>query len=76
MRQAAFTAVCPIAACHRCYCRRAPRISDVQLPRLTVSIEDDGVIHGGSSVIEVIWQGLHGIGDVGGFRSRIRGVDL
>lgn len=48
--------------------------------RLTLSIEIDGKVHTGSSVIEIIWSGGPEIGDVGHYHPSIRGqatlVDL
>jgi len=48
--------------------------------RLTVSIEVDGKMHSGSSVIEVTWHGGPEIGDVGRYSPTLRGqaalVDL
>jgi hypothetical protein len=41
--------------------------------RLTVSVEVDGEIHSGSSVIEVTWRGQPEIGDVGAFYPSTRG---
>lgn len=48
--------------------------------RLTLSIETDGQVHTGSSVIEVVWKGGIPFGDVGPYHPSIRGqaavVDL
>jgi hypothetical protein len=48
--------------------------------RLTASVEVDGEVHSGSSVIEVTWRKQPEFGDVGPFKSTMRGqatfVDL
>jgi hypothetical protein len=39
---------------------------------LTIAIETDGVVHSGSSVIEVRWAGQPALGDAGNLISAVR----
>jgi hypothetical protein len=82
MRKAAVTVVCLVAACliAAVVVGRTAFPSYSHRYRLTVSVEVDGEVHSGSSVIEVTWRGQPEIGDVGAFQPSIRGqaafVDL
>jgi hypothetical protein len=82
MRKAAVIVVCLVGACliAAVVVGRAAFPSYSHRYRLTVSVEVDGEVHSGSSVIEVTWRGQPEIGDVGAFQPSIRGqaafVDL